>query len=162
MENNDDEFVDIVNYEGLYQINKKGEVFSLISNKILKLKIDKGYFRVRLCEKCKQKTYGIHRLLAIQFIPNPDNLPQIDHIDRNRQNNNLSNLRWCNATLNLRNKDCVINRQGFIEIKRQTENGNYFVATFSYDYKLRKRKCSYDYDELEEWLEQMRTQYPRI
>jgi len=159
---NDDEFVDIIGYEGLYQINKKGEVFSSISNKILKKRVSKGYVKFGLYNNGERKDYLLHRLLAIQFISNPDNLPQIDHIDRNKTNNNLSNLRWCEATLNLRNRDCVINRQGFIEIKRQTEKGNYFVASFYYDYKLRKRKCSYDYNKLEEWLKQMRTEYLRI
>ena len=159
---NDDEFVDIIGYEGLYQINRKGEVLGLKRNKLLKSKIDCGYSRIRLCDNYERKEYSIHRLLAIQFIPNPENLPQIDHIDRNKQNNNLENLRWCDATLNLRNKDCVINRQGFIEIKRQTEKGNYYSATFSIDYRLRKRKCSYNLDELEKWLEEMRIQYPRI
>lgn len=160
---NDDEFVDIIGYEGLYQINRKGEVLGLKSNKILKKRINKGYVRFVLYDiNGIEKSLLLHRLLAIQFIPNPENLPMIDHIDRNKRNNNLENLRWCDATLNLRNRDCVINRQGFIEIKRQTEKGNYYVASFHYDYGLRKRKCSYDLDELEKWLEEMRIQYPRI
>jgi hypothetical protein len=160
---NDDEFVDIIGYEGLYQINKKGEVFSLVSNKILKKGNYKGYAIIGLYNAEKiHKKITIHRLLAIQFIPNPDNLPMIDHIDRNKLNNNLDNLRWCNATTNVRNKDCVINRQGHIQLSRTTKKGNYYQASFNYDYCKEISKCSYNYDELEEWLEQMRNQYLRI
>ena len=52
-----------------------------------------------------QKKYKIHRLVALAFIPNPDNLPQIDHIDRNTANNNISNLRWVTSRENMRNRD---------------------------------------------------------
>tara|TARA_R110002049_G_scaffold267566_1_gene443940 strand:- start:51 stop:686 length:636 start_codon:yes stop_codon:yes gene_type:complete len=54
-----------------------------------------GYLRINLTDENKKKKYcGVHRLLAIVFIPNPDNLPTVDHIDQNSKNNDLSNLRW--------------------------------------------------------------------
>jgi hypothetical protein len=54
--------------------------------------------------KINKKTTLIHRLLALTFIPNPDNKPLIDHIDRNRSNNKISNLRWASWVENMNNK----------------------------------------------------------
>lgn len=159
---NDDEFVDIIGYEGLYQINRKGEVLGLKRNKILKPKIDGGYSRITLCKEKQLKTYLIHRLLAIQFIPNPENLSQIDHIDRNKQNNNLANLRWSNCQSNNRNTKHIYDAKGCIYISKKMKKGDYFTAEYYIDYQMRKRKNSYNLDELEKWLEEMRIQYPRI
>ena len=160
---NDDEFVDIIGYEGLYQINRKGEVFSLITNNTMKPSLKKyGYYGIKLIKDRERKEFKLHRLLAIQFIPNPDNLPEIDHIDRNRQNHKLENLRWVDLTTQARNKENIINRQGHIQLSRTTKKGNYYQAEFYYDYRKRYTKCSYNLDELEKWLEEMRIQYPRI
>ena len=49
-----------------------------------------------------QKVVATHRLVALAFLPNPDNKPQINHIDGNKQNNNISNLEWCTASENLK------------------------------------------------------------
>ena len=59
-----------------------------------------GYLRCKL----NQKDYLKHRLIALQWILNPDNLPQIDHIDRNRTNNHIDNLRWTSNSENNKNK----------------------------------------------------------
>ena len=81
-----------------YKVSTMGRVMSFRkypNGKLLKLCPDKdSYYRVTLCNKKNHKTGKIHRLVGIAFIPNPDNLPEIDHIDMNRQNNNLCNLRW--------------------------------------------------------------------
>jgi len=63
-------------------------------------KDSKGYYRVVL----NGKKYYLHRLLAEAFIPNPENKPEVDHIDGNKQNNCLSNLRWCTHAENMRNR----------------------------------------------------------
>ena len=59
-----------------------------------------GYMRVCL----NGRVYKLHRILAKHFIPNPDNLPQVDHIDRNPLNNAIENLRWVSASDNTRNR----------------------------------------------------------
>ena len=55
---------------------------------------------VRLCKDGCQKTSGVHRLVAQAFIPNPDNLPVINHKDENKLNNNVDNLEWCTMEYN--------------------------------------------------------------
>jgi hypothetical protein len=93
-------------YEGLYHINRQGEVYSCVYNKIMKYQTDEsGYLFVSLHSKERDYYKGrIHRLLAIQYIPNPENFAEVDHMDRNRQNNDLSNLRWVSKTENMNNR----------------------------------------------------------
>jgi len=99
------EFEFIKGYENLYKINKNGDIYSCCYRKNMKPQttVD-GYLWVKL--KKEEGTYKgrIHRLLALQYIPNPDNLEFVDHIDRNKLNNDLSNLRWVDRTTNNRNK----------------------------------------------------------
>ncbi len=94
---------DIKGYEGLYQISNTGKVKSL--KRIMKSrkceeiikkpsKLPKGYLKVSLCKEGKIKYYSIHRLVAEAFIPNPNNLPCVNHKDCNPQNNEVSNLEW--------------------------------------------------------------------
>ena len=105
---------DIQGYEGLYQISNLGRVKSLeriiitsnnitkkISEKILKPCLRKnGYYSIVLQKNNKSKYYTIHRLVAKEFIPNPDNLPQVNHKDENKLNNNVDNLEWCTSKYN--------------------------------------------------------------
>lgn len=94
---------DIPNYEGLYQVSNLGRVKSLSKNikgrnykEIIKVPSlgGKGYYRLPLCKNGKNKYFYIHRLVAKAFIPNFNNKPTVDHIDRNKLNNEVSNLRW--------------------------------------------------------------------
>ena len=103
---------DITEYKGLYQVSNLGNVKSLpkfINNspkseligyyskeKILKpFKNPKGYQLVKLYKNKHKCTKKIHRLVAEAFIPNKNNLPQVNHIDGNKMNNNVNNLEWC-------------------------------------------------------------------
>ena len=86
---------DIKGYEGLYAITPEGEVWSYKRKMFLVLIADKkGYLRVNLCKDGKVKKYKIHRLVAEAYIPNPDNLPQVDHIDNDKTHNYVNNLQW--------------------------------------------------------------------
>ena len=95
----------IKDYEGLYEISNTGKVKSLkktrlnntsIEEHIMKPSINhNGYLRVELSNNGKRKSYLIHRLVANAYIPNSNIKLQINHIDGNKQNNNLNNLEWC-------------------------------------------------------------------
>ena len=80
-----------------------------------------GYYRTGLTnESCKDKKYYIHRLVAEHYIPNPNNLPEVDHIDRNTINNDVSNLRWADRTTQNRNKGSYkSNTSGFTNIYKK-------------------------------------------
>lgn len=97
------EFYNLKDYENEYQINKNGEIKSKKKNIIMKPSNNKGYLRIGLIKNGKQLKYYIHRLLAIQFIDNPNNYDFVDHIDINSLNNDLENLRWINKSGNCRN-----------------------------------------------------------
>lgn len=79
-----------------YSINEKGEIKNNITKKILSPSINKdsGYYQIDLWENNKSRKYTLHRLVANNFIPNLENKPTVDHIDGNRLNNDISNLRW--------------------------------------------------------------------
>ena len=86
---------DIEGYEEKYQINQRGEVRNKITGKLSKAKADKsGYVRCNLYVDGKNNMATVHRLVAIAFIPNPMNLPQVHHKDGNKSNNSVDNLEW--------------------------------------------------------------------
>lgn len=101
---------DVKGFEGLYQVSNLGRVRSLdrrknnqfFCGKILSLAKDKdGYCLVTLNDGKRKKTGRVHRLVALAFIQNPDNLPEINHIDENKENNSADNLEWCSTKYNL-------------------------------------------------------------
>lgn len=119
-------WADINGYEGFYQVSNLGNVRSLdrvvtnyLGSFIKKGKpkslgnLTKGYKGVLLCKDGIQKTYKVHRLVAEAFLPNPNNLPQVNHKDEDKSNNmvwvnedgsidyNKSNLEWCDNKYNI-------------------------------------------------------------
>ncbi len=92
--------MDICGFEN-YKIHRNGDVENVKTNKILKAFTNNmGYLNVGLCKDGKVTNMRIHRLIALHFIPNLDNKKCIDHIDRNKQNNNIDNLRWVTCSEN--------------------------------------------------------------
>lgn len=88
--------VDIKGYEGQYAITKDGQVWSHKRKKFLSIIIDSwGYGKVNLSKKGKVKAHKIHRLVAEAYIPNPNNLRDVNHLDENKLNNSINNLCWC-------------------------------------------------------------------
>ena len=93
---------DIEGYEGLYEVSSYGRVRNLVSGKFIKAsKKNDGYCRVCLTKNGCRKCINIHRLVAQSFLPNPDNLPQVNHKDEDKTNNNVTNLEWCTAKYNI-------------------------------------------------------------
>jgi len=97
-------------YTNMYRIYRDGRVESVKRKGVLKnifLKgstNNRGYKRINLRKDGKAKTYLIHRLIAIHFIPNPNNFPEVDHIYQEKYDNSISNLRWCSSSTNMRNR----------------------------------------------------------
>lgn len=102
---------DIEGYNGYYQVSNKGNVRAMYfkNNKVFKKqerllksvtnKNNRVY--ISLYKDGKRKNIQIHRLVAIAFIPNPDQLPEVNHIDGNPSNNNANNLEWCTKKYNM-------------------------------------------------------------
>ena len=114
--------VKVKDYEGLYEISPEGEVYSVKKKVVLKQRVgSNGYMEVRLKKDGSVKHKTIHRMLAIAFIPNPNGKPCIDHIDGDKLNNKLSNLRWCTYKENSNNPNA---KKKFSEsASRAWENG---------------------------------------
>jgi hypothetical protein len=153
------DFEDLKEFEGLYKINRNGDIWSCVYNKMMKPFVcEDGYLKIGLKNDNSRFKRSIHRLLAIQYIPNPDNLPEIDHIDRNKSNNNLENLRWATHHTNVRNRDFCINRKGCIYQDVRKDGKVYWKASISVEGKV-KQKSSVDREVVEEWLNDLRNEY---
>lgn len=108
-----EEWLDVLGFEGTYQVSNKGNVKSLRRTKrskddslsIIREHLKKptvtsdGYLQISLYPGGRIRF--IHRLVAEAFIPNPDNLPQVNHKDGNKHNNNVENLEWCTNLENM-------------------------------------------------------------
>jgi hypothetical protein len=105
------------------------------NGKILKLTSDKnGYDIAVISYKGKRNMFRVARLVACSFIPNPENLPTVDHIDRNKANNHVDNLRWATFSTQTNNRDCNFSKgethprscwteEQVIEIKKLNKTG---------------------------------------
>jgi hypothetical protein len=100
-----EQFKNVVGYEGLYKISNKGNVFSVINNKLLNKRTyhtnNTSYQQVALYKDSVKKYLLVHRLVAQAFLENPLSKPCVNHIDNNGSNNSLENLEWCTYSENL-------------------------------------------------------------
>lgn len=86
----------IKGFDGVYKISSEGKIWSNTTNKLLKPSVKKnGYYGVTLVKDKKLYYFSVHRLVADAFIENNDNKPCVDHINGNRLDNSVENLRWC-------------------------------------------------------------------
>lgn len=112
-------------YMNKYAINIEGEVINLKTMKKLKNSITiRGYEVVNL----NKKTYYIHRLLALTYIPNPNKYNIVDHINGIKSDNRLENLRWCCQKTNLRN--CKLSSRNKIGYRGISINKNHIIASY--------------------------------
>ena len=111
-----------------YLIYEDGSVYSKKRKKVLKpANTGNGYLQVQLCKDGTVKMCLVHRLVGLTYIPNPHNYEQIDHIDRDRCNNHLYNLRWVNYSMNNQNTEVRKNNKlGTKNISKSTNIGYMF------------------------------------
>lgn len=121
----------VVGYEGYYEVSNTGLVRRIKGN-ILKPKIEKnGYVRYHLSQNGKAKTILAHRIVALAFIPNPNNYPTVNHKDENKENNQVDNLEWCDMPYQNRYGQGAINRNKAKEkpVLQYDKDGN-FIKKF--------------------------------
>lgn len=102
--------------ESVYLVSSAGFVRRERMKKILKLTLNKKYLQIGIKVGGKKKTFQVHRLVALAFLNNPYNLPEVNHIDHNTLNNNYLNLEWTSGEAN---------KSKAKELRRYKNNGGY-------------------------------------
>lgn len=157
-------YKEIKGYENLYLISNTGVVYSLICGRELRPKTDYGYCRVCLCKNKVKKCIFIHRLVAGAFIENPENKKEVDHIDRNRQNNNVANLRWVTHVENQQNRGMSSNNITGVTGVSEYYSGKYlyYLACIKENKKVYKKTFPRTDDGLKqatEWYKIMKKEH---
>lgn len=112
-----------------YLVSDFGNVYSTKAKKKMRLvKMKNGYMHINLSKHNKKHSFYVHRLVAEAFIPNPQELPQVNHKDENKENNNVSNLEWCSNKYN-QNYGTLPQRKSEIHKAKNTGNKILCVET---------------------------------
>lgn len=121
---------DIPGYEGLYAVSADGRVWAhdrrWVAGRHINrhhpahwmriFKSERGYLRVNLKRDGKSKSMNVHRLVALAWIPNPNDLPQVNHLNGVKGDNRVSNLEWCTAAENSQHA----HRNGLVNLNTET------------------------------------------
>lgn len=112
-----------------YEVSSEGRIRNKKTGRILKpAKNSSGYLQVVLCKNGKKKSLFVHRLVADVWIPNPDNLPQVNHINENKEDNRVENLEWCTRQYNINH-----GTRGERQSKTRKEKGSCCKKVYCYE-----------------------------
>lgn len=145
--------------DSVYFITEDGRVFNSKSKKFLSSTVrNRRYHKIGLFLNYGIKTdFLIHRLVAECYIPNPDNLPQVNHIDGNKANNHYSNLEWCTSGENIKHSHLLgltrpkrgekcnfakLTKEDIIEIKKLYENGDLYQREIAEKFNVQQSAIS--------------------
>lgn len=113
-----------------YEVSDSGEFRNVITGRILKFKPnERGYLYTNLSKNSKYKTHKVHRVVAETFIPNPENKPQVNHIDGDKMNNAVRNLEWVTQSENIRHMIKLGLSPQAVRVVQYSLEGNY-IQTF--------------------------------
>lgn len=130
-------FKPVPGYEGLYDVSNKGDVYSHYWHQLLTPKRSpQGYLRVTLCKGTNaHKTISIHRLVALAFIPNPENKPTVNHVNEIKTDNRVENLEWATIAEQNAHGTRTIRAMAHTDWKKRNEKINYNLVAAKHDYQ---------------------------
>jgi hypothetical protein len=112
-------------FEGRYIIYSDGRIWSVKRQKFLNFtKHRKGYLRIVI----DKKSYLVHRLVADAFIPNPNNFPEINHINKNKSDNRIENLEWCTTRYNVQHSHKE--KKKYVGVRYHFQNNTYQARVY--------------------------------
>lgn len=135
-----------------YILRDDGKVFNIITGEEFIPSKVRGYTRICLSHG---KTEYIHRLVAKNFIPNPDNLPYVDHINRIRDDNRVENLRWVTALENSNNTQCSLDDEHKPTVQHKDNHNEYYQQY----YQLNPEQYEHQKELCKKWRQDHREEY---